>query len=52
MTTAFAIGVLLAAAGCGLAFVWWMFSGAAAWIEPDREPTPLPRIEHEDSYDE
>lgn len=27
MTTAFAIGVLAVAAGCGAALVWWMFSG-------------------------
>lgn len=27
MSTSFAIGVLVVAAGCGLAFVWWLFSG-------------------------
>ena len=38
MTTAFAIGVLVLAAACAVGFVWWMFSGAAAWIEPDERP--------------
>ena len=55
MTTAFAIGVLFLAAIGGLSFVWWMFSGASALIEPD-EPAPperLPAISYdEDSPDE
>ena len=29
MSTGFAIGVLAVAAGCGVAFVWWLFSGIA-----------------------
>ena len=41
---AFALGILLtlAAVICGVAFVWWMFSAAAAWIEPDEPPAPSP----------
>lgn len=35
MTTIFAVGVLAAAIMCGGAFVWWMFSGASALIEPE-----------------
>ena len=38
MTTPFAIGVLVLAAACAVGFVWWMVSGAAAWIEPDERP--------------
>ena len=47
MTTAFAMTVLAVAAIGGASFVWWMFSGAAAWIgswiEPeDRDERPPP----------
>lgn len=57
MTHAFAIFVIVVALTVGLAFVWWMFSGAAAWIEPDEpEPKsgPLPRIfeDDEESHDD
>jgi hypothetical protein len=51
MTTAAAIGVLVTAAGCGLSFVWWMFSGAAAWIEPDDREAQR-RIDDEETDDE
>lgn len=55
MSTAFASGVLLLAAGCVVAFVWWMFSGAAAWLEPDEPPpappAPLPRISYPEDPD-
>jgi hypothetical protein len=45
MTTAFAIAVLVTAAGVGASFIWWMFSGAAALLDPDEPPPdPLPRI--------
>jgi hypothetical protein len=51
VTTAFALGVIVAALGVGLSFVWWMFSGAAAWIEPeDPPPPPLPRISYPEDY--
>ena len=53
---AFALGILLTLASviCGVAFVWWMFSAAAAWIEPDEPPAPphapglLPRVTYEE----
>ena len=59
LALAFALGILLtlAAVICGVAFVWWMFSAAAAWIEPDEprapppapKPTlPLPRVTYEE----
>ena len=51
VTCAFAILVIVVALTVGLAFVWWMFSGAAAWIEPDERestPEPLPRIVDDD----
>ena len=42
MTTLFAVTVLAAAAALGASFLWWMFSGAAAWIEPDDRDEPQP----------
>ena len=52
MTTAFAIGVLVVAAGCGLAFLWWLFSGAAAWIDGDADrPDHLDHTPHDRDAD-
>jgi hypothetical protein len=51
VTTMAAVGVLVTAAGCGLSFVWWMFSGAAAWIEPDDRDPPGGTDDREDDDD-
>lgn len=52
MTTAGAILVIVVALGVGVTFVWWCFSGAAAWLDPDPEPTALPRMHDEESHDD
>jgi hypothetical protein len=53
VTTTFALAVIATALGVGLSFVWWMFSGAAAWIEPDDPPPePLPRISYSEDPDD
>lgn len=52
MTSVFAILVIVLALGVGLAFVWWCFSGAAAWIEPDPRPAARMRIDEETGDDD
>ena len=52
MTSMFAIVVIVLALGVGLAFVWWCFSGVAAWIEPDPRPAPPVRNDEEAGDDE
>ena len=52
MTSMFAILVIFLALTAGLAFVWWCFSGAAAWIEPDPRPKAPVRMEKEAVDDE
>jgi hypothetical protein len=49
---ALGIFVTIAAACCGVAFVRWCFSDAAAWIEPDPKPTALPRLYDVEGHDD
>ena len=43
MTTSYAMIVLAVATAASAAHMWWMFSGLAAWFEPDdRDEQPPP----------